>query len=323
VGASLSPPLVGEVSSDLVVGPPGTVPPPTAPRITRLDVISRGWLATYGVPIVAGRDFSEIDRAEAPPVMLVNEAFVKALSPALSPGRQVLGTTLVLTFRGAAGDYAWGTRTIVGVTGDTVNRSARDLPRPAIFVPLSQYPGPMPQTTCFLGIKTAGAAPPSPRAFDDALRSVNGELAVTYQPLVQQVGDAASEDRLVASLSSGFAILGLVLSALGIYGVTAYSAARQRRELGIRIALGASSSAIMRRVFLRVALLVGIGLAAGIAASVSGAALLRTLVYGTDPRDPIILTLSALILLVVSFIAGFLPAYRASRTDPASVLKEA
>jgi putative ABC transport system permease protein len=319
VGASLNPPLIGELAGDLVVSPPGTVPPPTALRISRLDEISPGWLASYGVPIVAGRDFSETDQARAPAVMLVNEAFVKVLSP----DRPILGTTLLLTFRGLSGDYAWGTRTIVGVVADTVHRSARDLPNPAIFIPLSQYPGPLPQTTGYLGIRTAGAAPPSPRAIDDALRTVNGDLAVTYQPLAEQVRDAASEDRLVASLSSGFAILGLILSALGIYGVTAYAAARQRREYGIRIALGASASMIMRRVFLRVALLVGIGLAAGIVASLSGAALLRTLVYGTDPRDPAILTLSALIMIVAGFAAGCLPAYRASRTDPASVLKEA
>jgi putative ABC transport system permease protein len=296
------------------------VPPPTATRISRSDVISRGWLASYGVPIVAGRDFSDTDQARSPAVMLVNEAFVKALSP----DRPILGTTLLLTFRSLSGDYAWGTpRTIVGVVADTVHRSARDLPSPAVFIPLSQYPGILPQTTGYLGIRTVGAAPVSPRAIDDALRAVNGDLNVTYQPLAQQVREAASEDRLVAGLSSGFAILGLILSALGIYGVTAYAAARQRREYGIRIALGASTSTIMRRVFLRVVLLVGIGLAAGTVASLSGAALLRTLVYGTDPGDPAILTLSALILIVVSFVAGSLPAWRASRTDPAIVLKEA
>ena len=317
VGASLNPPLVGEVGGDLVVGPPGTVPPPTAPRITRLDVISRGWLASYGVPIVAGRDFSDTDLPRAPSVMLVNEAFVKALSR----DRQILGTTLQLTFRGASGDYAWGTRTVVGVVADTVHRSARDLPSPAIFVPLSQYPGPLPQTTGFLGIKT-GAAAPSLKAIDDTMRTVNGELAVSYRLLADQVRDAASENRLVAGLSSAFALLGVTLSALGIYGVTAYAAVRQRRECGIRIALGAPASAIVRRVLLRVAVMVAIGLSIGLGASFSVAALLRTLVYGTDPRDPAILTVSALILITASIIASALPAWRASRTDPAIVLKE-
>lgn len=322
VGASLNPPLVGEISGDLVVGPPGAVPPPSAPRITRLDVISRGWLDAYGVPVVAGRDFSDTDLPRSPSVMLVNQAFVKALSP----DREILGTTLQLTFRGLSGDYAWGTRTVVGVVADTVHRSARDLPSPAIFVPLSQYPGALPQTTGYLGIKTAGAASPSSQAIteaiDDAIRAVDGELAVTYQPLADQVRDTASENRVVAGLSSAFAFLGLTLSALGIYGVTAYAVARQRREYGIRIALGASASAIVRRVLLRVILQVGIGLAAGIILSLSGAALLRTLVYGTDPRDPAILTVSALILFTAAFIAGVLPAWRASRTDPASVLKQ-
>jgi len=250
-------------------------------------------------------------------VMLVNEAFVKALSR----DRQILGTTLQLTFRGASGDYAWGTRTVVGVVADTVHRSARDLPSPAIFVPLSQYPGPLPQTTGFLGIKT-GAAPPSLKAIDDAMRTVNGELAVSYRLLADQVRDAASENRLVAGLSSAFALLGVTLSALGIYGVTAYAAVQQRRECGIRIALGAPASAIVRRVLLRVAVMVAIGLSIGLGASFSVATLLRTLVYSTDPRDPAILTVSALILITASIIASALPAWRASRTDPAIVLKE-
>ncbi len=317
-GVSLSPPLVGEYSGDLVVSPPGTVPPPDAPRIPLLDIISRGWLDAYGVPVVAGRGFDDTDQPGTPGVMLVSEAFVQALSP----DRSVLGTTLLLTFRSQVGDYAWESRTVVGVVADTVRRSARDRPSPAIFIPLSQYPGPMPGTTGYLGIKTAGTAPPSSQTIDDALRAVNGELAVTYQPLAEQVRAATSEDRLVADLSSGFAILGLLLAAVGIYGVTAYAAARQRREYGIRIALGASTSTIMRRVLQRVALLVGIGVMAGIVASLSGAALLRALVYGTDPRDPAIVAWSALVVIAVGLVAGFLPAYRAARTDPASVLKE-
>jgi hypothetical protein len=318
VGASLNPPLVGELSGDLVVGPPGTVPPPSAPRISRLDEISRGWLAAYGVPIVAGRDFSHTDSPRSPAVMLVNESFVRTFSPE----RPILGTTLQLTFRGLSGDYVWGTRTIVGVVGDTVRRSARDVPGPAIFIPLSQYPGPLPQTSGFLGIKTAGAAPASSRAVDDAIRTVNGELAVTYEPLAGQVRDAMTENRLVAGLSSAFAFLGLTLSALGIYGVTAYAVARQRREYGIRIALGASATTIVGRMLLRLIVLVGVGLLAGIGVSLGAAAMLRTLVYDTNPRDPAILGLSALILIVAALTAGALPAWRASRTDPASVLKE-
>lgn len=318
VGASLNPPLIGELSGDLVVGSPGDVPPPSAPRITRLDVISRGWMDAYGVPIVSGRDFSEIDRPRSPAVMLVNQAFVKALSP----DRNVLGTTLQLTFRGLSGDYVWGTRTVVGVVADTVHHSARDLPSPAIFVPLSQYPGALPQTTGYLGIKTAGAASLSSGVIDEAIRTVNGELALTYQPLAEQVRDASSENRVVAGLSSAFAFLGLTLSVLGIYGVTAYAVARQRRDYGIRIALGAPASAIVGAVLMRLGVLVGIGLAVGIIVSLSGAALLRTLVYGVDPRDPAILIVSALILSVAAFIAGILPAWRAARTDPASVLKQ-
>jgi putative ABC transport system permease protein len=123
-------------------------------------------------------------------------------------------------------------------------------------------------------------------------------------------------------MPSAFALLGVTLAALGIYGVTAYAAARQRREYGLRIALGASTSAIVRRVLLRVTVQVGIGLVIGLIVSLAGAALLRTLVYGTDPRDPAIVALSALTLIVAAFIAGAIPAWRASRTDPASVLKQ-
>ncbi len=317
-GASLNPPLIGELSADFVVSPPGTAPPPTAPRISRVDTITPGWMASYGVPIIEGRDFTEQDQAGSPDVMLVNQAFVKLWSP----GQRVVGTSLAITIRSLAGDFAWGTRTIVGVVGDTAHRSVRDVGRPAMFIPLAQFRGPLPQTTGYVGIKTVGAAMTVIRPVGEALKTLDTNVAVTFQPIEQQIDDALSEDKLVARLASGFAALGLVLSSLGLYGVTAYTAARRRRECGIRLALGASGVSIISRVLRRVGVLVAVGVLIGVGVSVASATLVDGLLFEIDGRDPKTLALSVAVLVAVAAGAGALPAYRASKIDPATVLKE-
>jgi len=130
------------------------------------------------------------------------------------------------------------------------------------------------------------------------------------------------QERIVAILSGWFSVLALLLSALGLYGVTSYAVNRRRTEIGIRMAIGAAPARVVRLVLARVIVLLGFGVLIGTAASTWASKFIATLLYGLEPRDPATLIASAAVLATVGALAGALPAYRASRVDPAEVLRE-
>jgi ABC-type antimicrobial peptide transport system permease subunit len=130
-----------------------------------------------------------------------------------------------------------------------------------------------------------------------------------------------AQDRIVAVLSGFFGVLAVLLAGLGLYGVTAHAVSRQRAEIGIRLALGATPGGIVRLILSRVGVLVGIGIVAGAAAAMSIGTVIASLLYGLTPRDPIALASAAIVLAGVGVIAGGVPALRASRIDPATILR--
>jgi ABC-type antimicrobial peptide transport system permease subunit len=151
---------------------------------------------------------------------------------------------------------------------------------------------------------------------------VHPDLSISFQPLVEQVNAALAQERLVAMISGFFGALALLLAGLGLYGVTSYAVSRRRAEIGIRLALGSDPVRIVRLVLSRVALLVVAGIAAGAALSLWAAQFVGTLLYGLEPRDPETFAGAAVILALVGALAGWIPARRAARTDPATVLRE-
>jgi ABC-type antimicrobial peptide transport system permease subunit len=155
-----------------------------------------------------------------------------------------------------------------------------------------------------------------------ALTSVNGDIAVTLRPLDDQINAALTQERLVALLSGFFGVLALLLAGLGLYGITSYAVSRRRSEIGIRMALGAAPAGVLRLVLRRVALLVGIGIVAGTAISLWATRFVATLLFGLDPRDPGTFGAACVLLAVVGAMAGWIPARRAARLDPARVLRE-
>jgi ABC-type antimicrobial peptide transport system permease subunit len=160
------------------------------------------------------------------------------------------------------------------------------------------------------------------RSVSDAIARVDRDIAITFTPLRQQMDAALVQERILAVLSGGFSALALLLSALGLYGVTAYAVNRRRTEIGIRMAIGAAPSRVVRLVLGRVAMLMGIGVLVGMGASAWASRLVATLLYGLEPRDPDTLVASAAVLAAVGVLAGGLPAYRASSIDPAEVLRD-
>jgi putative ABC transport system permease protein len=318
-GGSLNPPIISFLIGDFVISEPGAAPPPTAEHISQSNDITPGWLAAYGTPIHAGRDFDDHDTAAAPPVMLVNEAFVRRFFP----GRSVIGTRLAVTYRMTqSGDFALGSRTIVGVAADAVYRSLREPVRPTIYFPLAQRSGPILLSNFYLAVRSTGAPAQLTRSISAALTGLNPDLRLTFRTLDDQVNGLLAQDRLVAMLSGFFGILALLLGALGLYGVTAYAVARRRVEIGIRMALGAAPTQVIRLVLTHVAILVAIGLLVGVSLSFWASTLVGSLLYGIQPHDPLTWAGAAAVLASVSGIAGFIPAWRASGIDPAEVLRE-
>ncbi len=274
-----------------------------------------------GIGLRAGRDFDDHDTPAGAHVMIVNEAFVDRL---LGASRDAVGTRLALSFRlPAVGDMPYDTRTIVGVVGNAVYRSIRNASTPTIYFPLAQFDGPVMWTNFYVGVRSQAGSPRGlTRELTAALTALSPDLKLTFRPVSDQVDEALAQDRLVAALAGFVGALALLLAAIGLYGVTSYHVERQRSEIGIRLALGAQPSGVLRLLLSRVGILVGAGIVIGAIVSAWASRFAASLLFEVSPRDPAAFSGAVAVLAVVAIVAAFLPARRASRIDPAQVLRE-
>jgi putative ABC transport system permease protein len=283
-------------------------------RVTYINLVSERWFRTYGTPMIAGRDFTHADTAASPPVAIVNETFARRFSY----GRNPVGTRIRQPGSGTRPSID---REIVGYVRDAVYRSLREPVPPTMYVPYAQQPDP--PSSMSISVRAAGGPPALlTRPLAAALSGVNRDLAITFRPLADQVNAALTQERIVAMLSGFFGALALLLAALGLYGVTSYAVSRRRTEIGIRMALGAAPGGVIRLVLRRVAILVSLGVLVGSAASLWAARFVETLLYGLQPRDPLTFVAAAVVLAAIGAVAGWLPARRAARIDPARVLRD-
>jgi len=279
-----------------------------------VNIITPGWFETYGTRLLAGRDFTDRDSKAAPHVVIVNETFARKFLNGQNP----IGHHLR---QPEYPNRPSVDQEIVGYVQDAVYRSLRAPIPPTMYIPLPQTDRMPPGIS--ISVKAASGSPALlTRSVTSALTSVNANVTLTFRPLVEQVDATLIQERVVAILSGFFGGLALLLAALGLYGVTSYAVNRRRTELGIRIALGAAPAGVVRLVLRRVAVLVGVGIVIGAAASLFTAKYVATLLYGLDPHDPVTFAAAAAILCTIGAIAGWLPARRASRIDPARVLRE-
>jgi putative ABC transport system permease protein len=321
-GGSMATPVSG---SSIIgfVDVPGAPPPQPEPgpvpfwnsRSILINQITPGWLATYGTAVLAGRDVDERDVQGALPVALVNDAYVHKFLP----GRNPIGETVTFPDGGSS-------RTIIGVVSNTVYLSVRDGVRPTLYTPLAQRDtgGPTGLTASVtISVRSAAESPAllAPRVAA-ALTGVDRNLTFTFRPLQDRVDASLTQERLVALVTGFFGTLALLLAGLGLYGVTSYAVTRRRAEIGIRMALGAEPTGVVRLVLVRVFVLVALGVIIGTAASAWSSQFVAGLLYDLQPRDTVTLVSAAVTLTAVGAIAGWLPAYRASRLDPARVLHE-
>jgi ABC-type lipoprotein release transport system permease subunit len=214
---------------------------------------------------------------------------------------------------------------IVGVVADAVYLSLRETIPPTVYSPIEQlYVGPSAIDMVSLSVRpNAGAPAALSKSVAEAIGRVSPELTLTFQPLGDQVDASLTQERITAELSGFFGALAAVLAALGLYGVTAGSVSRRRTEIGIRMALGATPSAVVRLVLTRVMCVVAIGLLVGTVLSLWVSRFVAAMLYGLESRDPLTFVGSVVLLGAISAVAGWLPAWRASRLEPAQVLREA
>jgi ABC-type lipoprotein release transport system permease subunit len=243
-------------------------------------------------------------------VVIVNEAFVRRFiggQPAI--GREVI----------SKGFGGLGTMLVVGVVNDAVYRNVRAGWPPTIYLPMSQAPAPGAE----IAVTVRLAADPSTtlRGVGDAISRADPALAFSFRDFDDQVRATVLQERLVAMLSGFFGALALLLSGLGLYGVTSYSVNRRRAEIAVRIALGANADGVVRLVLRRVGSLLLFGVVVGLGLTLWLAKFVGALLFGVGARDPVMLATAVAVLLGVGLLAGWLPARRASRLDPIAVLR--
>jgi predicted permease len=300
---------------------PGGLPLDGRPPLTNLNALSSDWFATYGTPLIAGRDFSVRDRDNGADVAIVNETFVRVYIGTTNP----IGRILRL---GSMGDAPPQPFVIVGVAADALYRSLRESIPPTVYVVHRAQPGGADRTsvlsTMYIGVRSAGGEPGAlAKSVAAAIAAVDPNLVLTFRTLADQVDASITQERLVAMLAGFFGALALLLAGLGLYGVTSYAVTRRRTEIGIRLALGAAPSRVVGLVLWRVSALVGAGIIAGVVMSLWAAKFVAALLYNLEPRDPATLAGAAVVLAIIGAAAGWLPAHRAARIDPMEVLRDA
>jgi putative ABC transport system permease protein len=306
---SANTPLSGGIWSESILLE-GQAPRSGGGLSAHFNTVAPGYFATMRTPVVLGRDFARSDDADAPPVAIVNEAFVRSYLR----GRNPLGVRVSVQDNPDAQDME-----VVGVVGDTVSFDLRAPAPPFVYVPYFQQ------------VKSAGFATIELRArgslgsVADAVRwSIHDRLsntAVTILPFGEQIERALEPERLVAALASLFAAIALGLAAVGLYGLVAYTVTRQTHEIGVRMALGANRLGVLWMVLRAALALVGAGLLIGLPISFAASTLVSKMLFGLRPTDLSNVTLVSGLLLLVAALAAYLPARRATKVDPMEALR--
>lgn len=296
---------------------PGYVPKPgedLANNWTIGYLVGPQYFRTLQIPLLAGRDFDERDTAAAPKVAIVNQAIVRHYCGDRSPIGQRISFDLS---KGAKPDVE-----IIGVARDARYFDVSDNGEEAIFTPLMQSSSRNDSESVSFAVRTA--ADPERMAADvrAALRSIDPNLPLyDFTTMNQQVQGTLSQQRMMAMLSGFFGLLALTLSAIGLYGVLAYSVSQRTGEIGVRMALGADRGRILQMILGETGQLLVIGVIVGLGVSFAATRLIKTMLYGVTPEDPRSFLFGSLILVVVGVCAALLPARRAVRIEPMEALR--
>jgi predicted permease len=291
----------------------GYTSPSTERELVFFNEVSDRYFETLGTHLLAGRDFNAHDVAGSPKVAIVNESFAKKYFHGQDPiGRR---------YRAEQGNKFSDPVEIVGLVRDAKYLDLREDFHSTVYVAASQNTNPGKIVT----FELRAAAGNATAMIQDAKRTageVDPGASLQFRTLAGQVDESLARERLLATLSGFFGGLALLLAVLGLYGVMSYNMTRRRNEIGIRMALGAQQPRVLLTVLAEVAILIGIGLAIGLVSTIGATHLIASLLYGVQANDPRMFSLAAAVLATVAALAGFLPAYKASRLDPMEALRE-
>jgi putative ABC transport system permease protein len=285
--------------------------------------ITPGYLSLFKIPVLRGRDFTENDKAGAPGVALVNEALAKQLWPNEDPVGQH-----VICGQGIGPDFdGEPERQIVGIVADSHNGGLGSPAAPMMIAPIAQVPDGYAAAysniqPLFWLVRTRGDPHPLIPTITEQLRIASHGFPVAHIRTMDEVmGRSTARQNFNMLLLTMFGAVALVLAAIGIYGLMAYSVAQRTQEMGIRMALGADRDAIRRLVVWQGMRLAIVGLALGLVAALALTRLIASILFGTKPWDPAAFLAAPIVLCVVALVAVWLPAARASRIDPIEALR--
>ena len=307
VGAADGIPLGGTYSAGPVEVEGRTTPRDWTDATSRESDVTADYFRTLGISLRAGRAFSAGDTAAAEPVAIINETFARKLMPGDSPlGKHVRRD----------GERKW--RRIVGVIGDSRYQGPAQDVESEIYVPFTQE-----AWFAFVALRTAIPEEGMIGGVRNIIRGLDRGLAISQVRTMRQSVDLATAmPRAMMALVVGFAIVTLGMATLGLAGVMAYTVSRRKREIGLRMALGACGSDVSREVVRSAARLILAGSAIGVLCAVLGARVLESFLYGVGPRDPAVIVAAPVVLAVIALLASMGPARRAASVEPMAALRQ-
>lgn len=282
-----------------------------------MNFVSPEYFATFRSPILAGRGFNDHDVAGAPSVIIINEAMAHRFFSNSQPIGQFLITDDVMK---SGPRQKTQPLQIVGVLKDSKYRSLREGNESIAYFPMAQSEN-LDDARNF-EVRTTTDPAAFSKSTEQVFTGINKNISLNFQTLETQVDDSLRQDHLLATLSGFFGALALLLAMIGLYGVLAYTVTQRRKEFGIRIALGAQKTSIVRLIMRDVAILLGVGISVGLGISYWATQLMQKMLFGLSGRDTATMVISAALLVSVAILAAYLPTRRATQTDPMLALRD-
>jgi predicted permease len=312
---SWAPPVSRGMANDGDVSIEGRAHRPGEDEVAWSNFVSPRYFETVGQSLLAGRHFTERDRQSAPRVAIINQTMARHFFGDESPiGRRIA---------------PWGGRNpnvqhdyeIIGVVRDATYSSLKDEPKRVLYVPYAQGPEFLQGENMILEVRNTGAPASVARQVREAVAQLDKNVLVEVETLQSHVDGSLTRERLLAMLSGFFGGVSLLLVAIGLYGVMAYSVTRRTGEIGIRLALGARPASVLSMIMREGAVLALVGVALGVVAALVSSRLIVTLLFGITPRDTAAFAGAVILMVLVALLATILPARRASRVDPIVALR--
>jgi predicted permease len=309
-GATMAPPgYVDSTGAYLIDQLPAQPDWTRAPSVV-LSIVAPGTFAALRIPLKSGRDFSDSDTLDRPFVAVVNESLAGRSFPNQNP----IGRTIFCPFDSLKG------MTIIGVAGDVRQRGPEREPMPECYMTYGQHA--FNGAALSLVVRTSG----DPNALAETLRQLARErspdVPMKFTTMEAVLSENVATPRFRTLLFTVFAGLAVCLAMAGVYGVMAYAVGQRANEVGLRIALGASTGSVLRLVLGQGLALAGLGLALGLAAAVTGTRLLKSMLFRVQPNDPVVYLAVAGLLGMVALVASYVPARRASKIDPLAAIRQ-